>query len=157
MIDVLSTGLGDLGWILEITYLTPCSPIILKGEFFYFSGSLQWISLWGCHLSTSLEMLLSSLSYLSSPTCATGYLHQSNPEVPVQMVYLTLRFFFLSSHYKWWFNCLKGIVHLEQCALVRFVIWDLAHWGVILQGFHIQHHAGKNSDETRVTCGISAP
>lgn len=64
VIDVLSEGLGNLGYTFVMNSLLSTDA---KMRILSFSRSSQQISLQDCHPSKALEVLLPSLMYLSSP------------------------------------------------------------------------------------------
>lgn len=87
------------------------------------------ISLQDCYPSTALEVLLPPLRYLSpDPSLLCNKLPiQNTSRSPCLNILFEAGIF--SSHHKWWVNCLRGILHLEQCFSVRFEICALGSLG----------------------------
>lgn len=88
MIDVLSDWLGDLGCIFVMNCLLSTDA---KKNFLFLTESPADLPS-GLSPKHSPEVLLPSLTYLSSPIPTTSCLHKKEQEIPVQMFYLKLVF-----------------------------------------------------------------
>lgn len=134
VIDVLSEGLGNLGYTFLMNSLLSTDA---KKRILPFSRSPQQISLQDCHPSKALEVLLPSLMYLSSPIPCNKSPTQKKARNPSSNVLFGA-----------WIFSLLLITNYDLTASEIFYIWNnvfyqdlkymqLARWGVILPGLHV--------------------